>query len=251
MYHELQVPGRQLCQNEEGYIRYVVREEDLRRQVAWLRAEGFCGLSVSEALRRTNQAPSIAMTFDDGCETDLIVAAPLLKEAGFGATFYVVTTFLGRPGYLSPAQLRELCELGFEAGCHSMTHSYLTDLDPEKLRTEIAGAKGRLEQLLGRPVQHFSCPGGRWDRRVAMMAREAGYCSVATSRVGRNSSATDPFRLARLSVLRCTKMDQFARWCRAEGLFVLRAREAFLSAAKVVLGNSTYERLRSALFRQS
>jgi len=42
-----------------------------------------------------------------------------------------------------------------------MTHAYLTDLDDRGLQREIADAKAQLEEILGKTVEHFSCPGGR------------------------------------------------------------------------------------------
>jgi peptidoglycan/xylan/chitin deacetylase (PgdA/CDA1 family) len=36
-------------------------------------------LNVSEAIRYPAE-PSVCITFDDGCETDLIAAAPVLRE---------------------------------------------------------------------------------------------------------------------------------------------------------------------------
>jgi len=210
MYHELEVPGRELCQSEPGYVRYVVTESRFREQLARLEEKGFRGLSVTEALRTPTpphphtstlpHRPGIAITFDDGSESDLIAAAPALKERGFNATFYAVPAFLGQRGYLSERQLRELSDLGFEIGCHSMSHAFLTDLDADQLHVEIAGAKERLEQLTGRRVDHLACPGGRWNRRVSQTAELAGYRSVATSRIAANSTVADPFRLARLVV---------------------------------------------------
>ena len=186
------------------------------------------------------------MTFDDGCETDLLFAAPALKDAGFGATFYVTFGHLGRRGYMSESQLRELSGAGFDIGSHSMTHCYLHDLSDERVREEVAGSKERLEQLTGRRVAHFSCPGGRWDARVARMAREAGYESVATSAVGVNTRASDPFKLSRVAVTRGTTAEEVLRVSRGEGLAARRARVAVLDVAKRVLGNSIYERLRTA-----
>lgn len=248
MYHELELPGRALNQHEEGYVRYVVTETDFRAQLAHLRAGGFLGLNVTEALEHSDQEPpGVAITCDDGSETDRLAAAPLLKEAGFNATFYVVAGFIGRRGYLSPAHLRELSDLGFEIGCHSMTHPYLSHLGPDPLRTEIVEPKARLEQLIGRSVDHFSCPGGRWSRRAAEVAREAGYRSVAASRPGANSRATDRFRLARVPVMRGTTIAEFDRLCRSQGLLARRARAAVLAAARGVIGHSTYERVRAAI----
>ena len=38
----------------------------------------------------------MTITFDDGCETDLLVAAPILRQAGFNATFFITWGRLGK-----------------------------------------------------------------------------------------------------------------------------------------------------------
>jgi peptidoglycan/xylan/chitin deacetylase (PgdA/CDA1 family) len=252
MYHEIAVPGRPLCQTEEGYTRYVVAEKYFREQIRRLAANGYRGLSVTEALDRNhNRNPAVAITFDDGSQTDLLVAAPLLKEVGFNSTFYIVEGFINGRGYLTGEQVKELSRQGFEIGCHSMTHSYLSDLSSERLMVEIAVAKEKLEQLIGEPVDHFSCPGGRWNPTVARLAQEAGYRTVATSRIGINLPDADPYRLSRVAVMRDTTIEDFDRICRSEGLLLKQARYATLAAVKGVLGNSFYERVRSKVLARS
>ena len=190
MYHELELEGRPPSQTDPGYLRYVVRDQSqFREQMEWLQSVELRGISVSEAL--TGETSSgVVITFDDGCETDLSVAAPILRKLNFGATFYITAGFLGRPGYLAADQLRELSDAGFEIGCHSMTHPYLSDLNDLQLHREIVEAKSRLEEIIGRPVHHFSCPGGRWSSAVSAMARRAGYRSVTTSRIAVNRPLT-------------------------------------------------------------
>jgi len=245
MYHELELPERALCQSDPGYVRYVLKADDFRQQVAHLHMEGMRGVSVGEALSKTDEGARVVITFDDGCETDLTVAAPLLKEAGFNATCYITVEHLGRRGYLSVGQLRELSDAGFEIGSHSLTHSYLHDLKTEQIRAEVAGSKERLEEITGQRVAHFSCPGGRWDRRVSEMVKEAGYDSLVTSQIGVNSPEADSFRLSRVPMMRGIGIDEFARVVRGRGLGRRRAQSAVLNAAKHVLGNSVYEKLRA------
>ena len=253
MYHELEIPGRPLCQSEAGYLLYVVPEADFRAQIKWLRQAGWRGLSVSEALafpqENSREHGNVAITFDDGCESDLIAAVPILKEAGCGATFYVTVGFLGQRGYMTPTQLRELAVPGFEVGCHSMTHAYLTDLDDRGLQREIVQAKTQLEEILGKPVEHFSCPGGRCDERVIQVARRAGYRSVANSRIQVNNPATDTFALGRIAILRQTGLPTYQKVCRGEGFWKVQLRDGLRNAAKQVLGNSLYDRSRALLLR--
>jgi peptidoglycan/xylan/chitin deacetylase (PgdA/CDA1 family) len=248
MYHELELPGRRLCQSGPGYVRYILPEGSFRSQMNWLAQDGWRGLSVGEALAYP-AGKSVAITFDDGCETDLISAAPILKEHGFNATFYVTTGFVGKPGYMSSVQVRELHALGFEIGCHSMTHSYLEDVDGPTLHREIFDARRKLEDLIGGKVEHFSCPGGRYDGRTSHMAREAGYRSLATSRARANSPATSPFLLGRVAILRNMDQVTFERICTAEVLGQIRFRESMRGIAKRVMGNTLYDRLRTLLLR--
>jgi peptidoglycan/xylan/chitin deacetylase (PgdA/CDA1 family) len=244
MYHELEIPGRPLCQTEAGYVRYILSAENFRAQMQSLKQSGGRGVSVGEAL--TFPAGSCTtITFDDGCETDLLFAAPILKEFGFGATFYVTSGLVGTRGYLSVQQVRELGALGFEIGCHSMTHAYLPDLDDVRLHEEIAGAKIKLEEFLGRPVAHFSCPGGRYDQRVKDVARAAGYRTVATSRIHANLKSTDPFALGRVAMMRDTKLKTFSALCDGSGLWQLAARDGLRHGVKRILGNSFYDRIRA------
>jgi peptidoglycan/xylan/chitin deacetylase (PgdA/CDA1 family) len=183
------------------------------------------------------------ITFDDGCETDLIAAAPLLKEARFNATFYVVAGFVGRRGFLSMNQVQELSDLDFEIGCHSMTHPWMSELTSEQLHAEVVEAKDRLEQIIGKSVNHYSCPGGRWSPSVADLARKAGYRSVATSYAGTNSLKSNHFRLARVPVTRGTALNEFARLCSAKGFVKRKVQKATLSLIRSLVGNSIYTKV--------
>ena len=254
MYHELEIPHRSLCSSEPGYARYVLQEHEFREQVDFLRAKGYRGLTVGSALAflegsssSAKSSQDICITFDDGSETDLLAAAPILHQTGFGATFYITAGWLGKPGHLSALQLKELSAQGFEIGCHSMTHPMLTDLDEAGLQREIADAKSQLEQIVDKPVEHFSCPGGRYDDRVVSVARAAGYRTVATSRIHANSPDTDLLALGRVAILRGMPVKDFAVICSGDGLRRLRAEGTLRDAAKQLLGNSFYDRVREVL----
>jgi peptidoglycan/xylan/chitin deacetylase (PgdA/CDA1 family) len=244
MYHELELPDRPLCQSEPGYVRYILFAQDFLAQMEHLKMANWQGVSVAAALG-FRDTQSVAITFDDGCESDLLTAAPILRKLDFGATFYITAGFLGRRGYMSPAQLRELSSLGFEIGCHSMTHAHLNDLDDAGLHREVIDAKLQLEQIIGKRIEHFSCPGGRYNHRVAQIVRDAGYRSMATSRAFANSPSTDRFELGRIPVMRETTPNTFEELYRGEGLWRLTMQNAIRESAKRLLGNSFYDRVRS------
>jgi peptidoglycan/xylan/chitin deacetylase (PgdA/CDA1 family) len=254
MYHEIGVPGRATCHPEPGYLRYVVSAGGFRRQMQSLRRDDLAVTSVGRALnrkQRNSQRREIVLTFDDGAETDLMEAAPLLRELDFGATFYLTVGFLGQRGYLSRVQARELAAFGFEIGCHSFTHPYLPAVDSQKLIREVVHAKQELEQICGCAVEHFSCPGGGYNRRVREETRNAGYRSLATSHPRVNRADFDPFAFSRIAILRGTEQNTFQQIIHGKGLWRIGMKESARSAVRSLLGNSVYDHLRDALLERS
>ena len=251
MYHELELVGRKLCQSDPGYVRYILPLETFRLQMASIKESGRRGLNVGEALRYPPEhhasEPGVCITFDDGCETDLIAAAPVLRELGFNATFYVTAGFVGTPGYLNAGQLRDLDAHGFQIGCHSMTHAYLSDLPEPELKREVVDAKLLIEGIVGHPIEHFSCPGGRYDQRTLRMARHAGFRSVANSEFHANSPAASRYELGRVAMLRDLQIEEFSSICRGRGLWKKRLLNEARRSAQRVLGNRAYDSLRARL----
>ena len=192
----------------------------------------------------------MCVTFDDGCETDLIAAAPVLREFGFNATFYLTAGFLDTPGHLNASQVRELDAQGFEIGCHSMTHPYLSDLPEPELKREVVDTKLHIETIVGHPIEHFSCPGGRYDQHTLRMARHAGFATVANSQFHANSATTNRYELGRVAMLRDLTIEEFSATCHGRGLWKKRLQHQARSSVQRALGNQAYDYLRSILLRE-
>jgi hypothetical protein len=65
MYHELELPGRKLCQSEPGYVRYILSLEAFRGQMAWLKEQGWRGLmrERGSGFFMNSAQPSVCITF--------------------------------------------------------------------------------------------------------------------------------------------------------------------------------------------
>ena len=247
MYHELLAPGMTPAAHDAGYTRYVLTADTFRQHLEILRELGCNGTDVTGALTG-DLACATAITFDDGCLSDLLVAAPALTEFGFRATFYVTVAHLGRPGYLTQEQLRELASQ-FEIGSHGMTHSYMDELSDAQVRSQLADSRAMLQDLTDHAVMHFSCPGGRWTPAVGRLAREIGYATVTDSRPVSFSPGSDPWRIGRYAVTTSVQpahvrsLAESGRWAGA-GM-----RYRILSTAKGVLGNRLYDGARGMFLR--
>src|SRR3989454_2520339 len=67
-------------------------------------------------------------------------------------------------------------------------------------RSSDLDSRVALARLLGEPVRVLCYPYGKQNPAVRALAREAGYEAAVIARRRLNSTATDPFRLARLRI---------------------------------------------------
>jgi peptidoglycan/xylan/chitin deacetylase (PgdA/CDA1 family) len=140
----------------------------------------------------------VRLTFDDGNTSDVEHALPALADRGLQATFFVVAGRLGTPGFLDAADVRALSDAGMAIGCHGMRHRPWRTLDDGALREELLDARGRLEEIVQRPVAAAGCPFGSYDRRVLDRLRRHGYERVYTSDGG--TARADAWLQARTTV---------------------------------------------------
>jgi peptidoglycan/xylan/chitin deacetylase (PgdA/CDA1 family) len=96
------------------------------------------------------------------------------------------------------AEIREWLAAGHEIGSHSCTHPHLSRIPLPQAREEITASKKKLEDLFGRPVEHFCYPYGDRNDAVVDLVREAGYRTACTMDFGVNTVATSPLALRRI-----------------------------------------------------
>lgn len=252
MYHgiaERAVPSAELGTHDSLYV---VRPGDFERQMEMLRAEGYTGISLGDFLRDGSGAGRrVVITFDDGNRSDRLRALPILERYGFTATFYITTEWIGRPGFLTGADIRALAERGMEIGSHGHTHRYFSDMGQGELEGELSRSLSGLANVLGHQVTALSAPGGRLHPKLRVLATAAGITTIATSRFAAFEAGEDPLSVPRIPVQSTTPTTAFRSMYRcARGYYLKNAlRYGTLAAAKRMLGNGRYERLRSRLIR--
>jgi peptidoglycan/xylan/chitin deacetylase (PgdA/CDA1 family) len=162
-------------------IEHAVRARDFRAQLDAIVEGGFFTVTLDDLDRPVSEPKPLLITFDDGHESDWIVAAPELARRNLHAIFFVVWSYLGRPGYLNRDQVIALRSQGFEIGSHGMTHERLSQVSPEDASDELSESKTKLEDLLQEPIAAFALPGGHYNDAVLQLAWTSGYRRVMTS----------------------------------------------------------------------
>lgn len=233
--------------------RYSVRPEAFDRQMRRLRElRGSAWLPTPEgASAQPARGAAVMVSFDDGAASDAEVALPCLQSLGLRAAFFITSGFVGRPGMLSPGQVRELADAGMLVGAHGATHRFLNTLDDAALRDELVRSRAALEDMTGRPVDTLALPGGRGGERELKAAQAAGYRLVFGSAPGLNRGLSPAACVRRVAITRgmgAGEFDQVLAW---QGATVrrLRLRHRLLSVPKQLLGDDRYDRLRQAIVR--
>jgi peptidoglycan/xylan/chitin deacetylase (PgdA/CDA1 family) len=185
------------------------------RHLWWLRRIGLAGVTLSEGIRRlrTRKTPRcVALTFDDGYADNVVNAAPILAQYGFGATCFVVSERIGshntwdaealggRKPLMNEAQLKTWVDAGFEVGSHTCTHPDLTTLPRDAVMEELVNSRKALRRLIGAPIETFCYPFGRLNPDLVRCVERAGYQLAVSTRRGRASPYDDALMLPRLSV---------------------------------------------------
>ncbi len=121
----------------------------------------------------------VVLTFDDAVKSHRTVVAPLLKELGFNATFFVTHKWMAdRTNFMTWEEIGEIHQMGFEIGNHSWTHS---DFSQPKNAARLAGELSLVDRELGqtkakvpRP-QSFAYCGNTFGPEAVQRLSELGY----------------------------------------------------------------------------
>ncbi|MBB5764759.1 hypothetical protein HNR01_004406 [Methylorubrum rhodesianum] len=186
-------------------------------------------------------SPLIELNFDDGTSDHLRVGELLFKER-FQAKFFIVTDWIGRPGFLTRPQLRALLGFGHTLGSHTVTHARLTTLTDAPLRAELDRSKKLLEDLTGSPVTAFAAPGGYLNHRVTQIAYDCGYNTVRSMDWGYNNSFIPRRALKTVPIFSSTTDKKFEQILLGEAKFT---NFHLKQLAKKMLGEDFYIRLRN------
>jgi peptidoglycan/xylan/chitin deacetylase (PgdA/CDA1 family) len=103
---------------------------------------------------------TVVLTFDDSPKSHREFVAPLLKEHGFGATFFISARWMDdTANFMSWPEIAELHQMGFEIGNHSWSHlDFGSPVNAARLAGQLALVENELERVgVPRPVSFAWC----------------------------------------------------------------------------------------------
>jgi peptidoglycan/xylan/chitin deacetylase (PgdA/CDA1 family) len=186
-------------------------------QVDYLRRKGYQSIGfedLANSLLTGHPLPHrpVIISFDDGYLNTYTTAYPILKKAGFTATTFIVSGFIGElctwegcEGNEAPLMTREQILImsadGFTFGGHTQAHKKLVNISKEEAKIDIEQGKKDLENLLQKRVSAFAFPYGDFNNQVVSLVKECGFITARTVHTDNTHRRED------LLKLRCVKIN--------------------------------------------
>lgn len=169
--------------------RYKLEKDEFHLQMTGIhKATPFMPVLVSDLGNVSQLHEPIMLTFDDGGISGNTHISDVLDQYGWKAHFFVVTEYIGQPGFLNEDQIRDLKRSGHIIGTHSCSHpDRMCDRGWTQIIDEWATSITRLSDILGERVTSASVPGGYYSKTVAQAASLAGVKFLFTSEPLRSS----------------------------------------------------------------
>lgn len=145
----------------------------------------------------------VSITFDDGY-ADQYDAAAILRLHGMRATYYMISSKIGQPGYLSWDQMRNMATEGNEIGGHTFTHPVLTNLSGFPLQHEICDNRADLINH-GFKVTSFAYSYGVYNAETKRVVEECGFNSARA--VGGQQDTIPPQSLYAIHSMDAVQVD--------------------------------------------
>ncbi|GAC1374866.1 MAG: hypothetical protein NVS3B25_02710 [Hymenobacter sp.] len=132
----------------------------------------------------------IMLTFDDTDLDQFTIARPELDKYGYKAMYFVMTVSLGRPHYMSKAQVKQLSDEGNVIGSHTWDHHNVKKYQGQDWVTQIDKPTKTLEEITGKKINYFAYPFGLWNEQAFPELKKRGF--VAAFSLAEKRSQTDP-----------------------------------------------------------
>ena len=149
------------------------------RLACWIAAL-FVALPVLFAGAQLEPIPSklVVLTFDDSKASHYTVVRPLLKQYGFGATFFITEGFTFRTNkddYLTWEQIAELHRDGFEIGNHTRDHMGLSKANLPRVKEQVEAINAQCAAHGIPAPTSFAYPGNAIDPDAIPILAELGF----------------------------------------------------------------------------
>ena len=154
--------------NESKYPSTNIQMDIFKKQIEIIKKSGFDFYNPKDFIDEFDipkKNKKILLTVDDGFESFYVNAWPYLKENKIPFILFISTEPVGKRGYMSWDQIREINNTDFAmVGHHSHSHDYLIDKTDEEFLKDINTANKIFTKEISYVPNLFSYPFGEYSK---------------------------------------------------------------------------------------
>ena len=170
MYHRFE---------ENKYPSTNIRINDFKEHIELIKRDGIKFVNPSDfenELNNNKKERKVLITIDDGYQSFYDNAWPILKRDKIPFILFVSTREVGKKGYMSWEDIREIEKYDFvEIGNHSHTHDYLIDFIDQEIKNDLKKSINIFKNELGKNSAFFSYPFGEYSTNLKNIVIELGF----------------------------------------------------------------------------
>jgi peptidoglycan/xylan/chitin deacetylase (PgdA/CDA1 family) len=128
--------------DSKGAKDYIVPISNFREQMKWLADNDYHTISPDQLydyLLKGTTLPSnpVMVTYDDSRKEQFSIAHEEMNKYGFKGVYFIMTVSLGRPGYMTKQEVKQLSDEGNTVGSHTWNHSNVKNYSSQDWSTQI------------------------------------------------------------------------------------------------------------------
>ena len=170
MYHRFE---------ENKYPSTNIRINDFKEHIELIKKDGIKFINPSNfenELNDNKKDRKVLITIDDGYQSFYDNAWPILKKDKIPFILFVSTREVGKRGYMSWENIREIEKYDFvEIGNHSHTHEYLIDFEDQEIKNDLKKSISIFKNEIGKNSAFFSYPFGEYSSSLKNIVIELGF----------------------------------------------------------------------------
>ena len=170
----------------DGGSSYAINPKNFDEQMKYLKEQGYETISLLEYAKARKGKVAlpekpIVISFDDGYLDNYTVAMPIMEKYNFKGTVFVVGNDIGKKGYLSYDDIRNLQKHNFELASHTSNHLPLAKLSAEEKKHEIEISKLFLDWKTDKTIFFLAYPNGSYDQECLDILKQTNYLGACTT----------------------------------------------------------------------
>lgn len=162
---------------------YIVPVATFREQMKLLADSGYHTIlpdQLYDYLTTGKELPAkpVMITFDDTRLDQYTIALPELNKYGYKGVYFIMTVSLGKPGYMSRDQVKQLSDEGNTIGSHTYDHKNVKTYTVDDWVEQVQKPSKQLQTITGRPVEYFAFPFGLWNKDAITKLKDHEFKAV-------------------------------------------------------------------------